>query len=67
MLGELMGWENTLPFLPYNEAWKAQRKIFHQAIPPSNIVHFHSKLLQATHNLVQMLAKTDDYMEDLHS
>ncbi|KIK54121.1 hypothetical protein GYMLUDRAFT_264755 [Collybiopsis luxurians FD-317 M1] len=67
MLVELMGWGNTLPFMPYNDAWKAQRKIFHQAVPPSDIARFHSKLLQATHNLVPVLARTDDYKGDLHS
>ncbi|KAF5350190.1 hypothetical protein D9757_013079 [Collybiopsis confluens] len=67
MIGELMGWKNTLFFLPYGEAWKSQRKIFHQAIPPGDMARFHSKLLKGTRNLLRVIARTDDVLNDFQS
>ncbi|KIK59245.1 hypothetical protein GYMLUDRAFT_44616 [Collybiopsis luxurians FD-317 M1] len=67
MLGELMGWGEYLVFRPYNDGWKAQRKIVNQAFPPGDIGRFQPKLLSATHDLIRLLAQTDDLTKDLLS
>ncbi|KAF9068824.1 cytochrome P450 [Rhodocollybia butyracea] len=67
MLGELMGWGTTSVFRPYDDVWKAQRKIFIRAIPPTDAKRFHSKQIAATHDLLRVLAHSDDIMKDLHT
>jgi hypothetical protein len=52
--------------LPYDEAWKAQRRIFTRAIPPGDTKRFHSKQITATHDLLRVLAHSDNIMKDLH-
>ncbi|KAF5390053.1 hypothetical protein D9757_003792 [Collybiopsis confluens] len=67
MLGELMGWRSTSLCRPYDDIWKAQRRIFMQAIPPSDVKRFHPKQISATHDLLRVLARSDDIMKDLHT
>ncbi|KIK59232.1 hypothetical protein GYMLUDRAFT_227258 [Collybiopsis luxurians FD-317 M1] len=67
MLGDLMGWGEYLPVMPYNDDWKIQRRIVNQAFPPSDIKRFQPKLLSATHDLLGILAQTDDIVKDLQS
>ncbi|KAF9062359.1 cytochrome P450 [Rhodocollybia butyracea] len=66
MFGELMGWGITFVLRPYDELWKAQRRIFTHAIPPSDTKRFHSKQITATHDLLRVLAHSDNIMKDLH-
>ncbi|KIK59244.1 hypothetical protein GYMLUDRAFT_1004604 [Collybiopsis luxurians FD-317 M1] len=67
MLGELMGWGKYLVFRPYDDGWKAQRKIVNRSFPPGDIGRFHPKLLSATHDLLRILIKTKDFKKDLQS
>ncbi|KIK70125.1 hypothetical protein GYMLUDRAFT_543127 [Collybiopsis luxurians FD-317 M1] len=67
MLGELMGWGSTSLCRPYDDVWKAQRRIFMQGIPPSDGKRFYPKQISATHDLLRVLAHSDDIMKDLHS
>ncbi|KAE9389986.1 cytochrome P450 [Gymnopus androsaceus JB14] len=67
MLGELMGWGSTFIFRPNDDAWKAQRKIVTQAIPPTDPKRFHSKQISATHDLLRVLPQSDDIMKSLQT
>lgn len=57
MLHELMGWKDAFSFAPTNPTWRAQRKIFMQALNPNNAALFHGKQLRATHELLWRLHK----------
>ncbi|KIK55702.1 hypothetical protein GYMLUDRAFT_230770 [Collybiopsis luxurians FD-317 M1] len=67
MLGELMGFGDSLPFRAYDEGWKIQRKLINKALQPNDVSRFHSKLLFSTHDLLRVLAKSNDITKDLHS
>ncbi|KAF9063055.1 cytochrome P450 [Rhodocollybia butyracea] len=66
MLGELMGWGAALAFRPNDDAWKAQRKIITRAISPADPKLFHLTQITATHDLLRVLAHSNDIMKDLH-
>lgn len=61
----MIRWGSTFIFRPNDDAWKAQRKIVTQAIPPTDPKRFHSKQLDATHDLLRVLPQSDDIMKSL--
>ncbi|KIK59231.1 hypothetical protein GYMLUDRAFT_262044 [Collybiopsis luxurians FD-317 M1] len=63
----MFSWKEYFNFRPYDDGWKAQRKIVNQAFPPGDIGRFHQKLLSATHELLQILIQTHDFTKDLQS
>ncbi|KAF9064461.1 cytochrome P450 [Rhodocollybia butyracea] len=67
MLNELMGWGNMLAMRPNDDIWKAQRRIFTNAIPPSDVKRYHPKQIAATHELLRDLAHSDDIIGDLYT
>ncbi|KIK55664.1 hypothetical protein GYMLUDRAFT_230714 [Collybiopsis luxurians FD-317 M1] len=67
MIGELMGFRDNLTFRVYDEGWKIQRKLMNKALQPNDVSRFHSKLLFSTHDLLRVLAKSNDITKDLHS
>ncbi|EKM50901.1 uncharacterized protein PHACADRAFT_212817 [Phanerochaete carnosa HHB-10118-sp] len=41
VVGELMGLERSMALLPYNEEWRAQRKLVHHALSPRAVKQYH--------------------------
>ncbi|KIK66226.1 hypothetical protein GYMLUDRAFT_157950 [Collybiopsis luxurians FD-317 M1] len=66
MLGELMGWGSVTLCRPYDNVWKVHRRMFNQAIPPSDVKRFYPKQINATHNLLRILVHSEDVVQDLH-
>lgn len=58
-------WDVAFSLRMNDDTWKAQRKIFMQAIPPTDPKRFHTKQLSATHSLLRMLPQSDDILESL--
>jgi cytochrome P450 len=60
-------WEKMFALRSYDEVTMAQRKILNQAFPPGDIGRFHSKLLDATHDLLRAIGRSDDLIKYLHT
>ncbi|KAI0666405.1 cytochrome P450 [Trametes maxima] len=41
VVGELMGLGQSMPLLPYDDDWRAQRKLAHAALSPSAVKQYH--------------------------
>ncbi|KAF8653668.1 hypothetical protein AX16_003819 [Volvariella volvacea WC 439] len=58
---DLIGWQNTLVLLQYNERFKIFRKLFHRAIGSSAAINEFSKVEEAeTHKFLQRLYANQD-------
>ncbi|THU80027.1 cytochrome P450 [Dendrothele bispora CBS 962.96] len=66
MLHDMIGWKDAFSFSPYNDTWKAQRKLFTQLITPSDPARFYPKQIHATHALLEHLLISNDIMKELH-
>lgn len=66
MLHELMGWKSSFSFMPYDAAWRAQRKMFTQTLNPSDAARFLPHQLNATHELLRRLLCSSDLFHDLY-
>ncbi|KZP17553.1 cytochrome P450 [Athelia psychrophila] len=55
MIGELMGWSNTVLFLPYGDFWRASRRAMHQEFKPPVVENYHSGQIKATRQLLRRL------------
>ncbi|KAI0050530.1 CyP450 monooxygenase [Auriscalpium vulgare] len=60
MMCELMGFDWSLGFTPYNEWWKNSRKLFHKHFQPSAVPQFRPKKTKAVHDFLKRLADTPD-------
>lgn len=58
-------WKKIFIMRPNDDLWKAQRKIFSQALSPADPKRFHSKQLSATHDLLRMLPRSDHIFKSL--
>ncbi|KAF9064431.1 cytochrome P450 [Rhodocollybia butyracea] len=67
MLNELLGWGITFGARPNDNIWKAQRRIFTNAVPSTEVNRFHPKQIAATHDLLRAFAHSDDIIRDLHT
>jgi hypothetical protein len=61
MAGELIGWKNSLPLLPYGERFRKYRKHLHQLIGnvPSASLFYPVEELE-THRFLKRVAETPD-------
>lgn len=61
MGGELVGWKNALPFLPYGERFRNYRKYFHQLMGnvPSASLFYPVEELE-THRFLKRVAENPD-------
>ncbi|KAG1758394.1 cytochrome P450 [Suillus occidentalis] len=61
MSGELIGWKDSLPFLPYGDLFRQQRKNLHRVIGSRAAVGVYNEIEEAeTHRFLQrVLAKPD--------
>ncbi|KAG6908816.1 hypothetical protein DXG01_003169 [Tephrocybe rancida] len=55
MVGELMGWDFILGFMPYGQLWREHRRLMHQSFHPTAALRFHPQELKATHRLLGRL------------
>jgi cytochrome P450 len=65
MAGELVGWKDSLPFLPYGDRFRRQRKNFHRVIGSRTAVDVYNEIEEVeTHRfLKRVLAKPDQLQE----
>jgi cytochrome P450 len=65
MAGELVGWKDSLPFLPYGDRFRRQRKNFHRVIGSRAAVDVYNEIEEVeTHRfLKRVLAKPDQLQE----
>jgi hypothetical protein len=65
MAGELVGWKDSLPFLPYGDRFRRQRKNLHRVIGSRTAVDVYSVIEEVeTHRfLKRVLAKPDQLQE----
>jgi cytochrome P450 len=65
MAGELVGWKDSLPFLPYGDRFRRQRKNFHRVIGSRTAVNVYNEIEEVeTHRfLKRVLAKPDQLQE----
>ena len=61
-----LGWNRGLGYAPYNERFKAFRRLFHQTLGPRSIHQYHPLQLKAARRLVDNLIKTPEDF-DLHA
>lgn len=50
-----MGWDWLFPLIPYDETWKARRRLFHQEFNMTSARKFHPHQLSAAHSLLRHL------------
>jgi hypothetical protein len=65
MAGELVGWKDSLPFLPYGDRFRRQRKNLHRVIGSRTAVDVYNVIEEVeTHRfLKRVLAKPDQLQE----
>ncbi|TFK27924.1 cytochrome P450 [Coprinopsis marcescibilis] len=64
MINELMGWDWSMPTLPYNDQWRDQRKMFARYFSASNPNAYQPQILQVVRRFVHRVMETpDDFMK----
>ncbi|KAG2135247.1 cytochrome P450 [Suillus clintonianus] len=67
MAGELVGWKDSLPFLPYGDRWRRYRKNFHRVIGSRVAADVYNQIEEVeTHRFMKrVLAKPDQLQEHI--
>ncbi|KAF6761857.1 cytochrome P450 [Ephemerocybe angulata] len=60
MVNELMGYDWTMPTLPYNSKWKSQRRLFSKYFSASNTSAYHPRVREFTHLMLPKLLNTPE-------
>jgi hypothetical protein len=65
MAGELVGWKDSLPFLPYGDRFRQYRRNFHRVIGSRAAVDVYNEIGEAENHrfLKRVLAKPDQLQE----
>ncbi|KAG2360788.1 cytochrome P450 [Suillus spraguei] len=65
MAGELVGWKDSLPFLPYGDRFRQQRRNFHKVIGSRAAVDVYNEIeeVETRRFLKRVLAKPDQLQE----
>ncbi|KAI5122653.1 hypothetical protein M0805_007915 [Coniferiporia weirii] len=67
VLGELMGWSNTLPFLPYGERFRKHRRMMQQHFNSHAVSAFRSIQTGQVHDFLRrVLVKPENFRKDVH-
>jgi cytochrome P450 len=53
-----MGWDFTLGFLPYNDEWRRQRRLFHENFRAKAVPAYQPLEVEKAHILLQSLAQS---------
>ncbi|KAL4247551.1 cytochrome P450 monooxygenase [Abortiporus biennis] len=61
---ELIGWSDNLAFLPYNDEWQKQRKLFQQQLSRKGVFVFQNIQLRAATTLLNNLLRDPDMFDD---
>lgn len=61
-----LGHGYNMIFIPYNDAWKARRRLFHKQFTPTAAMRYRPKQLKTTHVMLDRLLETPgEFMEHL--
>lgn len=64
-LGELVGWHQSISFMPYNERWKIHRQAFTRHMSKIGVREYHSTIERQTRlHVSRMLANPADYVDE---
>ncbi|ETW77757.1 cytochrome P450 monooxygenase 31 [Heterobasidion irregulare TC 32-1] len=66
MLHELIGWNHSFTFKPYDAAWRSQRKVFTQTVNPSDAAQFFPHQINAAHEFLRRLLSSSNLFHDIH-
>ncbi|THH08829.1 hypothetical protein EW145_g2435 [Phellinidium pouzarii] len=67
VLGELMGWSNTLPFLSYGERFRTHRRMMHQYFSPHAVKAFRTIQSGQVHDFLRrVLIRPENFRKDVH-
>ncbi|KAK7449239.1 hypothetical protein VKT23_013384 [Stygiomarasmius scandens] len=65
MLGELMGWKNSMGFIGYGQRWRNVRRLSHQLLgTPLKVQLFHSHVEVETHKLLKRLLESPGLLKN---